>query len=237
MLFFAGFIQGLAGFGSGLIAVPALSLMLPLPLIVPMMVIAGSLTSLLNLIHLRQAIELAPLKPLLIGFVIGTPVGLLFLTQAPQQLVILGLGLFLCSYALASLTRFTQIRAINQQLRQRQLGLGALSGALAAAFSTSGPPIILHVSAQQSWSPDRKKALLSAFFLITTFITLAALLLGGLINQQVLRHVLIATPALVLGTLVGIGLYRRLGEHHYQTITYILIGLMGANMLLQSLWP
>lgn len=235
VLLCAGFIQGLAGFGSGLIAVPALALVLPLTQIVPMMVIAGTLISIINLIHLRHAIELSPLKQLLIGFVLGTPIGLIALTHAPQGLLILGLGLFLSAYALISLNPQCKTEAIDRRLRQHRYGLGAIAGALGAAFSTSGPPIILHVSAQQNWSSDQKKALLSAFFLITTFITLSALALNGRVTPNVLKSAALAAPALILGSLLGIRLYTRLSEHNYQRLTYLLILTMGLILITRSL--
>jgi hypothetical protein len=36
-----------------------------------------------------------------------------------------------------------------------------ISGALGGAYSTNGPPVILHVNAQPGWSADRRKATLA----------------------------------------------------------------------------
>ena len=99
----AGLIQGLAGFGSALVAVPLLALLMPVERVVPLMMLIGIVLSSLNLLHLHHALRLAPLVPLLAGYLLGTPVGLVLLTQAPEALVLGLLGLSIGGYALFSL--------------------------------------------------------------------------------------------------------------------------------------
>jgi len=51
--FLAGLVQGLSGFGSGLVAVPLLALLLPIETVVPLMTLLSTLISVQNLLHLR----------------------------------------------------------------------------------------------------------------------------------------------------------------------------------------
>lgn len=224
----AGLIQGLAGFGSALIAVPLLALVLPLSTLVPLMVVLGVILSVLNLLHLHHALSGARLGRLLIGYLIGTPLGLLLLTRAPEPLVLGLLGLGLSAFALLSLSGRPPR---GRWMREQRLAIGTLSGALGAAYSTNGPPVILHVAAHPEWGGDRQKATLTLFFLASGLLTAAAHWAGGLLTGRVLMLVLWALPALLGGALAGAWLYRRLGEHDYRRVVFVLILLTGLMLL------
>ena len=228
VVFAAGMIQGLAGFGSALVAVPLLTLLLPVATVVPLMAMLGGLMSAYNLLHLHHAIRVRPVLRLLAGYVIGTPIGLYALTRAPEVLMLAALGVFLCGYALLSLGGRQPAWG---WLREWRLGLGATSGALGAAFSTNGPPVILHVAAHREWPPDRQKATLAVFFMASSAITVAAHAASGLIDGEVLGWLLWCLPLLLVGTQAGVMLYLRLGAHDYRRITFLLILAMGVVLL------
>ena len=232
VIFLAGLIQGLSGFGSALVAVPLLALLMPVETVVPLMTLLAIAISAFNLLHLRHAARLQPVLRLLTGYVLGTPLGLYFLTRAPEALVLGVLGLFISGYALFSLAG-RQPQA--PWLRQWRVGLGVISGSLGAAFSTNGPPVILHVAAHREWDADRQKVTLTLFFLISSLVTATAHGLGGLITREVLQWLLWSAPFLAAGTLAGIHLYRRLGERNYKQITFVLILATGLILMGRSL--
>jgi len=228
----AGVIQGLSGFGSALFAVPLLLLLLPVETVVPSMALLGVANSALNLWHLRHAVHWSPLLPLLAGYVMGTPVGLLFLTRAPQGAILGCLGVFLTAFALLSLAGR---QPTAPWLRRSRLGIGAVSGALGSAFSTNGPPVILHVAAHREWDADRQKATLASFFLCSSAITVLAHAHAGLVTGEVIRWTLWGLPALLAGALVGTWVYRGLGGHGYRQILFGLLFFMGLMLVVRAL--
>lgn len=229
--FAAGLVQGLSGFGSALVAVPIMALVLPMETVVPLMALLGFAISALNLPHLRRQMDLKPLRMLLLGYLIGTPLGLWFLVQAPEVLVLAALGLLIIGYAGMSLAGCSpDIRA----LREQRFAIGTLSGALGAAFSINGPPVILHVAAHQQWPPNRQKAVLVHFLFAAGAVTVLAMALKGLIDARVLWLWLPCAPTLVLGTLLGIRLYHRLGHHDYRRLVFVLVLIMGMVLLARA---
>ncbi|MCB1875277.1 MAG: sulfite exporter TauE/SafE family protein [Chromatiales bacterium] len=222
-----GFIQGLAGFGAGLVAVPLLMLQLPAGVAVPMFSLLATLGSAMNVLHLRHAVNFRPLLLLLGGYVIGAPLGLLYLTKASQTWVMAGLGAFLTLYALYALSGR---RPDYRWLREQRLALGMCSGALGAAFSTNGPPVILHVAAQD-WDTERQKAILSLYFLLSGLLTSAVHAIGGLLDQEVLLATAVAVLPLILGVSLGIAVYRRLSAHNYRRLTFLLVLTMGVLLI------
>lgn len=228
----AGLVQGLAGFGSALVAVPLLALLMPVERVVPLMMLVGILLSLLNLPHLHRALRFSPLVFLMGGYVLGTPIGLLLLTRAPEPLVLGLLGLFLGGYALISLAGW---RPQGSWLRQNRFAVGMLSGALGAAFGTNGPPVILHVSAHADWDADRQKALLTLFFLASGVFTATILAIGGLMTSAVLLLLPWCLPALLVGSLTGVALYRRLGAHDYRRLVFSLVLAAAVVLIVRAL--
>ncbi len=231
-VFLAALIQGISGFGSALVAVPLLSLFLPLSTVVPLIALLSITVTVANLWHVRHALQLAPLYPLLAGSLIGLPLGLFFLIKAPEAWLLGSLGCLISAYAGMSL--------IGRQPRWRWLSraglpLGVASGALGAAFSTNGPPVILHVAARDDWNADQRKAVLSGFFLISGVMTAATHALGGLTTPDVLIWLAWGIWPMVFGSLLGIWLYTRLGEHDYRQLVFGLILVMGAMLIVRSI--
>jgi uncharacterized membrane protein YfcA len=228
----AGLVQGLAGFGSALVAVPLLALLLPVATVVPLVVLLSLPISLLNVWHLRRALVVGPVLRLLAGYGVGIPLGLVFLVRAPADLVLGVLGAVITGYALVSLAGY---QPTARWLRDWPLAVGTVSGALGSAFSTNGPPVILHVAAHREWDGDRRKVTLALFFLISGLMTAAAHAWAGLIDAHVLRWFLWAAPTLLFGALTGLFLYRRLGDHQYRRLTFVLVLVSGLILLLRAL--
>jgi uncharacterized membrane protein YfcA len=232
IVFLGGMVQGLSGFGSALVAVPLLALLIPVATVVPLVALLGLAISAANLWHLRASVRPAAMTPLLVGYVMGTPLGLYALTRAPERWVLTALGVLLSAYALLSLWGR---RPRLSWLRRQRLGVGMASGALGAAFSTNGPPVILYVAAHREWGPDRQKATLVLFFLLSSVVTVAAHAARGLIGSDVVGWLLWSLPTLSLGTWTGIRLYGRLGEHDYKRLTHGLILVAGLTLCFRGL--
>jgi hypothetical protein len=181
---------------------------------------------------LHHALRFAPLVPLLAGYALGTPIGLLLLTQAPEALVLGLLGLSIGGYALFSLAG-RQPR--SPWLRDNRVLVGMLSGALGAAFGTNGPPVILHFSAHTDWDADRQKAALTLFFLISGIVTATALAIGGLMTTEVMLLLPWCLPALLVGSLTGVALYRHLGTHDYRRLVFSLVLGTAVVLVLRAL--
>ncbi|MGB0723633.1 MAG: sulfite exporter TauE/SafE family protein [Gammaproteobacteria bacterium] len=226
----AGFVQGLAGFGSGLIAVPLLITVLGLATAVPVFALAMIAITAVNLHDLRAHIDWRPVIPMIGGYVLGTPLGIWFLLDAPVNALMGVLGGLLIGYALWSLRGGGSPR----WMREWPVALGAASGAMGAAFSANGPPVIVHVMAQD-WHQHRRKAVLALFFGISTVITSLSHAVAGLVTTAVVFWVVVATPALLLGTFLGIRVYRRFSDHDYRRMAYGLILMIGLGLLVRTL--
>jgi uncharacterized protein len=135
VLFLAYFVRGMAGFGSGLIAVPLLTLTWPLPVVLPLVValdyIGSAGQSIRNARHIawREQLVLVPFM------VVGVALGLYVLRAVPAALLARVLGGFVVVYAVYQLLPLPPLR------RSRVFAgvCGVLGGLMGTVFGTGGP--------------------------------------------------------------------------------------------------
>ncbi|MBM4290801.1 MAG: hypothetical protein FJ138_04660 [Deltaproteobacteria bacterium] len=195
----AGAVQGVTGFGSGLIAAAALSQLWAVPYVTVVLSPPSALLTLALLASLRADAQPRALRPLLLTLPLGVALGLLTLGLLPAA-------------ALKGLLAVALLGAVAGDL----LGLrprgalpaaaggvaGLLAGAMGAAFNTSGPPILIYASLA-GWAPRQFRANLSLLFCVTAALSLAGHAARGALSADTLLVSLCLTPGLVLGALLG----------------------------------
>ena len=141
IILFASFVQGFSGFGFALVSIPLLSILIDIKEAVPLAALCGFVINIFLVIELKNHIRLFELKNLLIGSVIGIPIGTYFLSEANPELIRILLGIIILLFVFLSLTRLIENNGIN--LRWGYL-FGILSGLLGGAFNTNGPPVLIY---------------------------------------------------------------------------------------------
>ncbi|NIA11472.1 MAG: TSUP family transporter [Nitrospiraceae bacterium] len=102
-IFFAGFTQGLSGFGSTLLAIPILTVFLDIKTIIPLTALTGLAMTLFLLIQLWKHLVWKKIISFLIGMLPGIPMGVFFLKKVDKSMVQLLLGSLLIAYSVYSL--------------------------------------------------------------------------------------------------------------------------------------
>ncbi len=223
----AGFIQGLTGFGSGLVAMPLLVLLYDIKVAVPLAMLNGLvITSFLSWRH-RHDVDRRKVLPLLIGCFPGIALGLLFLTRSKSGVLEALMGGLIVAYGLYSLGRQ------RPQPRHLAPGWGYLAGfatgVISALFSAGGPPTIIYASLT-GWRKDEIKATLSVFFFSCGLLTAIGHLASGLTTLRVISLLAVTAPAVLLGVFGGARCYDRL--HAEQYLRLILAGLVALGMMM-----
>ncbi len=215
VVFAAEIIRQVTGFGFALLAMPLLTLFLGLPMataLVGLFQPVMSLTSLLTW-HL---VDRAAAWRLIVAAFVGIPLGLFLLRIAPEAWLKGGLGLLLIGYGLYGLLR-PNFRALHHPVLTWSLGL--FSGLLAGAYNTSGPPIVIYGTLRR-WSPDRFRATLQFYFLITGIYTTIGQAMAGLWTWNVLNYFAWSLPAMFVGLVAGERINRHISPALFQRIIY-----------------
>ena len=229
VLFAAYFVRGLAGFGSGLIAVPLLTLVAPLPLVVPLVVLLDYIGSAsqgvrnVTRIAWREQLVLVPFM------LVGVAGGLYLLTALPRQLLARSLGAFVIVYALYQLLPLPPLRGS----RAFATVCGFFGGLVGTVFGTGGPFYVVYFGLR---ALDRTtfRATFAANFLIDGSVRLIAYLVTGLLGWTTLPLLAIGLPFAAAGLYVGGRLQTGFTQTTFVRVVGALLVVSGITLLLKG---
>lgn len=223
----AGFLQGLTGFGFGLIALPLLGLFIPIKTVIPLVIMLAMFISLTLSVQLRNSIRMKTISVLFLATLPGIPVGVYALTHVSSDILSLVLGLLMVSFTTYQLVAKPEPRKLGYP---STLTAGFACGVLTGSISAGGPPVIIY-SALQPWSKDEAKATLAFYFLISGCTVLATHAYTGFITDEVLSYFTVSFPALVIGIFSGTFAYKHISDHGYRKLAIGLVFLLGCMMV------
>jgi len=101
-----------------------------------------------------------------------------------------------------------------------RFGCGFLSGVLGGAYGMNGPPLAVY-GALRRWSPQHFRATLQAYFLVASLAGLTGYASLGLWTGTITQYFLLSLPALVIATLLGRAVNRRMKDHGFLRLVYV----------------
>lgn len=231
VVFSAGFIQGLSGFGSNLILLPLLTLAFPIKTIIPL---AGLFALCINsslIMKLRKNIRLGPVLLMLSCSLPGIPCGVLILKVVAPQYLEVGLGIVLVLFTGYGLLFCFPRRETPWWWA---MPAGFVSGCLGGSLGTNGPPILIY-TAIQPWSKNEVKSVLALFFLLSGLGVTTAQGLNGLLTSRVFALFRMGFFPLLAGIGLGVFAAGKMGETGYRKSVQLLVLLLGLSMLVRGL--
>ena len=223
----AGFVQGLTGFGSALVAIPLLSFILDIKIAVPLCMLNGLVITGYLAITLRRHLDRNKIFPLVIGSVPGVLIGAFLLKNSDSSLIRGTIGILLISYSLYNL--IITPKPLNPGKAWGYLA-GFLTGAIGAALSAGGPPAIIYATLT-SWKKDQIKATLTGFFIINGLFTATVHAVSGITTLSTLKFFAITAPFVLLGTILGSRISGQIAQKTYLRLIYLFLIVMGAMIL------
>ena len=227
-------VRGVSGFGSAMVGIGGLSLLLPPQQVVPAFLALELLTTAHLLPGVWRQIDWKSLRWVIGGCLLATPLGLTLL--AGLDAAAMRLMVSLCLLAIAAL----MLSGLAARLTPKQtpgplgaLAVGAVSGALNGAVGISGPPAIVFYFATTAAATSR--ATLIAYFLFTDIWALVLAGGAGLLTQAALPLIAVALPFSLAGIWLGQRLYLRLNEAQLRRLVWTLLAVLGAVGLAQSM--
>ncbi|MCX2925036.1 sulfite exporter TauE/SafE family protein [Streptomyces sp. NEAU-W12] len=214
-------LQVSVGFGLGMIAAPVFSLVDPSLTPSVVLVLAAGVTAAV-LVRERGRADLRGCGWALAGRVPGVLAGALLVAVLPaRHLALLVAGMVLAGVAV-SLAGF-----VPRQRRGTVLVAGMASGLMGTATSIGGPPMAM---VWQRLSGPELRATMSAFFLVGSLMSLAALGSAGAVGAGALRSTVLLAPAAAAGVLLARPLARRLEVRRTRAVAMVL-AVAGASVL------
>lgn len=226
ILFTAYMVRGIAGFGSGLIAVPLLAFMFPVEVVVPVVVLFDYVGSAGQGIRNRERIAWRDELPLVPFTLIGVALGLTLLTSLASATLKQALGGFVIAYAVYQVLPLPVLRGS----RLFAAPCGFFGGVIGTLFGTGGPFYVVYFGLR-ALDKDAFRATFAVNFLIDGAIRLIAFASFGLFRGDVLLAVLAGLPVVGAGLWLGGRVHSTMSTKAYARMISALLLFSGVVLL------
>lgn len=227
IMFMYTFVGICAGFGGALTTMPLITLILPLKMAAPMSVIVGTATALYATWLSRKETQWKSALVLILFSFAGIPVGIYALSYLPDHIMKIGLGGFLILYSFYSL--FIPRLPVYDK-NWIAMPIGVIAGALGSAFSTNGPPVVIY-GMLRNLAPAAFRGTLNAFFTANNIAIIGGLTTSGILTISTIKLVLFCVPTMILGSLVGQYVHKRISVNVFRIMVFLLLIASGAMLI------
>ncbi|ODV57654.1 sulfite exporter TauE/SafE family protein [Lysinibacillus fusiformis] len=226
----AAILQTSTGFGFSIMATPFLLLLFSPQQAMQLNIILSLVISFSLLWKVKKDIEFALLKKIMIGSIVGAPVGsLLFaivdVTTFKLLIAVLLIGLTIMLIKNLSI----------QQTNGRDYGVGFISGMFTTSIGMAGPPLLLYFASTHKKKETIRATSLAYYIFIYLISLLSQLIIEGT-SKTVWLNSLYALPIVLIGLIVGQLLFRKLNQKLFLVFIYVLLVASGIMLFIQSIW-
>jgi uncharacterized membrane protein YfcA len=221
-------VRGIAGFGSGLIAVPLLTMVAPVGTVVPVVVSldyvgsAGQGVRHLGRVAWAEQLVLFPFT------LIGMATGLLVLRGVSATLLSRVLGGFVIVYAIYQLLPLPPLRGS----RRFAVVCGIMGGLVGTLFGTGGPFYAIYFNLR-GLDKSAFRATFAANFMIDGGVRLIGYALAGLLSWMMLTWIALALPLVALGLYAGGRVHVSLSQRAFVRLVSVILVGAGLALLLR----
>jgi uncharacterized membrane protein YfcA len=224
-----GLVNGLTGFGTGLVALGFWLHVLSPPIAAALVTICSVVAHVQNLPVIRHAIDWRGVMPFIAPGLAGVPLGAWLLARIDADPFKMGIGALLVAYASFALSRRAVARRANGHVASHG-AIGFIGGVLGGLAGLSGLAPIVWTD-HLGWSKEHRRVVLQLFNLVVLAAAFVAFAWSGLLGAAVGLAALIALPGTLLGAWAGGALYRRLGDRGYRRIVLVLLLVSGLALI------
>ncbi|HET9086254.1 MAG TPA: sulfite exporter TauE/SafE family protein [Acidobacteriaceae bacterium] len=232
VVFAATLLRSTFGFGEALFAVPLLALRIPVAVAAPLAVLVSITIAAVVIAQDYRSVHLRSAGWLLGATLFGVPLGLLLLADGQERFLKRALAFVILAFALYFLSG-QRPSAIKSESRAWLFACGFLAGVFGGAFGMNGPPLVVY-GAMRRWTPQQFRATLQGYFLPASTVGMAGYAATGMWTSAVTHFYVLSLAGVILATLLGRWLNRRLQGDVFMRYVYGGLAIVGAVLLAQS---
>ena len=227
-----GFVSGLAGFGTALMALGLWLYVLPPAVAVTLTLICSVVAQTATLPSMWKSFDLSLVWPFVVGGLLGVPIGTLLIAHADPRVFKLTIGVFLLVFPVALYFSAPMAFTIGGQFADAAVGFAG--GVLGGLAGLSGPLPILWASVR-GWGKDERRGIFQTFNWTVLFVALCLQTASGRVGREVLWFAALSLPGTVIGTWLGSRLYHALDDRNFRDVALGLLFLSGAILVWNSI--
>lgn len=229
---FAGFVQGLSGFGFGLTAMALWAWTLEPKLAATLSLFGSLVGQLLAAFTVRRGWDLKALLPFILGGLAGLPLGLYLLPRldVPLFKATLGLMLVIVCPLMFFAARLPRVRggpvgdALAGAAGGMMGGIGGFTGVVPTLWCTV-----------RGLERDRQRAIIQNFNLSMQVVAFSSYIATGILEPHMLPLLAVVAPAVLVPVLLGARLYKGISDLTFRKVVLGLLTASGVALLVASI--
>jgi uncharacterized protein len=227
-----GFVSGLAGFGTALMALGIWLYVLPPSVAVPLVLICSLVSHSMTLPSFWRLFDFKVAWPFLVGGIIGVPLGALLIAHVDPREFKLGVGVLLLVFPAVIYFNRTPLK-LTFGGRALDVLVGFAGGILGGLAGLSGALPTLWASIR-GWGKDERRGVFQTFNSTVLVASLCMQAGTGLVTSEVLWLALMASPATICSSWLGARTYHALNDRNFRDVVLGLLFLSGIGLVWSS---
>lgn len=224
-------IKGITGFGFSLLAIPVLSFIFPMNVLVPALVIFNLVTSILVLLKLKEKVRAYYLIPMMIASLLGIPFGIYILTYIDANILKLVISFLIILFSLKMLSG---VKLAKKNLDKPIVFAGFISGLLTSSISIGGPTLALALD-RKGYSKELFRGIFIWFMVVSSLFSTVAFYYKGLLSIETIKYSAFALPLLFIGSSWGVKIASRINAFKFRKLVIYLNVFTGLIMLISTI--
>jgi len=226
IVFIASIIRGFNGFGFSAICISGFSFILPAIEIVPIILALEVVISIFMVPYIWNKIDWRFVFKILLGIIVGSPIGLYLLKYLNPQTTHLSVCLSIIFFSILLMKGYS-----NQKINNNygKFFIGIVSGTLNGLTTLGGMPVALFLLIT-SIQPAVIRGSLAALFFLTDIYAFVLSFFSGIVDITTIYRVIPLIIILPLGVFIGNKFFVKSKEETYRKVVFyflILISIFG----------
>jgi uncharacterized protein len=231
--FAGGLVSGLAGFGTGLMALGIWLHVLPPSTAVPLVIICSIAGQSTTLPSMWRSFDLSLVWPFLIGGLAGVPVGTALVPHADPALFKIGTGVVLLIFPMALMLNRSPV-AIRFGGKYADGAVGFAGGVLGGLTGMSGVPPTLWATVR-GWNKGERRGVFQIFNWTVLVLSLCLQFAGGLVKPELGWLAAVTLPGTFAGAWIGAKIYHAMSDRNFGNVVLVLLFTSGVGLIWSSI--
>jgi len=234
IVFIASIIRGFNGFGFSAICISGFSFILPAIEIVPIILALEVIISIFMVPYIWNKIDWKFVFKILLGMIIGSPIGLYLLKYLNPQIIHLSICLLIIFFSILLMQGFS-----NQKINNNygKFFTGIISGTLNGLTTLGGMPVALFLLIT-SIQPAVIRGSLAALFFLTDIYVFILSFFSGIVDMTTIYRVIPLIIILPLGVFIGNKFFVKSKEETYRKVVLyflVFISVLGISRIISNI--
>jgi uncharacterized membrane protein YfcA len=233
-VFIASIIRGFNGFGFSAICISGFSFILPAIEIVPIILALEVVISIFMVPYIWNKIDWRFVFKILLGIIIGSPIGLYLLKHLSPETTHLSVCLLVIFFSILLMKGYS-----NQKINNNygKIFTGIVSGILNGLSTLGGMPVALFLLIT-SIQPAVIRGSLAALFFLTDIYAFILSFFSGIVDITTIHRVIPLTIILPIGVFIGNKFFIKSKEETYRKVVFyflIFISMLGIFRIISNI--